>query len=162
MRQQILIGRQDIADFPELGLEKIEVKVDTGAYTSSFHCHTIEVISNDGRERLHCFFLDPEHERYDNKEVVFDDFSRKRVRSSNGLMEERFSVKTSIRLFEQIIPLELTLTERASMRFPVLLGRKFLSGRFVVDSGRKNLSYRRIVKVFEWRYKGRRMPGRKQ
>ncbi|MEN6454262.1 MAG: RimK/LysX family protein [Prolixibacteraceae bacterium] len=148
MRQQILIGRQDVADFPELKLEKVEVKIDTGAYTSSFHCHTIHVVSNDGKDELHCFFLDPEHERYNNRECIFNQFSLKKVRSSNGLLEERYSVETTIRLFEKIIPLELTLTERGNMRFPVLLGRKFLSGRFVVDSSRKNLSDRGIVSTF--------------
>lgn len=146
MRQQILIGRQDVADFPELRLEKVEVKIDTGAYTSSFHCHTIHVVSNNGKEELHCSFLDPEHERYNNRECIFNQFSLKKVRSSNGLLEERYSVKTTIRLFEKTIPLELTLTERGNMRFPVLLGRKFLSRRFVVDSAKKNLSDRGIVK----------------
>jgi hypothetical protein len=106
------------------------------------------VINNDGKEKLHCFFLDPEHERYNNREFIFNQFSLKRVRSSNGLLEERYSVETTIRLFEKIIPLELTLTERRNMRFPVLLGRRFLSGRFVVDSSRKNLSDKGIVKAF--------------
>jgi len=151
MRQQILIGRQDVADFPELKLEQVEVKIDTGAYTSSFHCHTIQVINRDGKEKLQCFFLDPEHEKYNNREFVFDRFSLKRVRSSNGLMEERYSVETTIMLFKKIILLELTLTERGNMRFPVLLGRKFLSGRFVVDSSRTNLSAKGIVKTIERR-----------
>jgi len=148
MTQKIFIGRQDIADFPELQLEKIEVKVDTGAFTSSFHCHTIQIINSGGKERLRCFFLDPEHEKYDNKEFVFDSFSRKKIRSSNGLTEERYTIETTIRLFEKVIPLELTLTERGNMRFPVLLGRKFLSGKFVVDSSRKNLSARAVRKTF--------------
>jgi hypothetical protein len=158
MKQKILIGRQDTADFPELKLNRIEVKIDTGAYTSSFHCHTIHVISNGGKEKLRCFFLDPGHEQYNNREIIFDRFSLKRIRSSNGLLEERYSVETTIRLFDRIIPLELTLTERGNMRFPVLLGRKFLSGWFVVDSSRKNLSERKIIRSFSSRP---RVPGRK-
>ena len=112
MKPRILIGRQDLADFPKLQLDKVEVKIDTGAYTSSFHCHDIEVITLNGTKKLRCFFLDPNHEKYHHKEFIFDRFSLKKVRSSNGQMEERYSIQTSIRLFEQEIPLELTLTER--------------------------------------------------
>ncbi len=147
MKPRILIGRQDLADFPKLQLDKVEVKIDTGAYTSSFHCHDIEVITLNGTKKLRCFFLDPNHEKYHHKEFIFDRFSLKKVRSSNGQMEERYSIQTSIRLFEQEIPLELTLTERGNMRFPVLLGRKFLSKRFVVDSAKANLSARGIKKL---------------
>ncbi len=144
MKTKTIIGRQDIADFPELQLESIEVKIDTGAYTSSFHCHSIEVIDVNGKENLRCFFLDPEHEQYDNKEIIFAQFSKKKVRTSNDMMEERYSVITTIKLFEIISQIELTLTERGNMRFPVLLGRKFISKKFIVDSARKNLSARKI------------------
>lgn len=139
-KTKLLIGRHDLADFPELGLEQIEVKVDTGAYTASFHCHDINVFEADGEKKLRCFFLDPAHEQYHHKEFIFDRFSKKRVRSSNGLLEERFSVETNIVLFGKVYPLELTLTERGSMKFPVLLGRKFLNRRFLVDCSKSKLS----------------------
>ena len=144
MKTKTIIGRQDIADFPDLQMENIEVKIDTGAYTSSFHCHSIEAIDINGKENLRCFFLDPEHEQYDNKEIIFAQFSKKKVRTSNDMMEERYSVITTIKLFEITSQIELTLTERGNMRFPVLLGRKFISKKFVVDSAKKNLSARKI------------------
>ena len=137
---KLIIGRHDRADFPQLGLEQIEVKVDTGAYTASFHCHDITEIEADGLKKLRCYFLDPAHEQYHHKEFIFDRFSKKRVRSSNGILEERYSVETTIVLFGTIYPLELTLTERGSMKFPVLLGRKFLNRRFVVDCSKSRLS----------------------
>lgn len=141
-RKKLLIGRFDLADFPELDLEQIEVKIDTGAYTASFHCHDIDVIEVDGTKKLRCYFLDPAHEQYHHKEFTFDRFSKKRVRSSNGMLEERFAVETTMRLFGKSYPLELTLTERGSMKFPVLLGRKFLTGRFIVDCTQSRLSAR--------------------
>ncbi|WP_163718369.1 ATP-dependent zinc protease family protein [Mangrovibacterium lignilyticum] len=140
MKKKILIGRNDLAGFPELKLEDIEVKIDTGAFTSSFHCHDIELIEVEGEKKLHCYFLDPDHDQYHNKEFIFDRFSIKRVRSSNGILEERYSIETQIFLFDQLYPIELTLTERGNMKFPVLLGRKFLSKRFVVDSSKTKLS----------------------
>lgn len=150
MKKRILIGRQDIADFPDLQLNGIQVKIDSGAYTSSFHCHKIEVLNIDGTEKLRCFFLDPEHDEYIHKEYIFERFSRRKVRSSNNLTEERFSVKTSIKLFNRVRQIELTLTQRGNMRFPVLLGRKFISKKFVVDSSLKNLSANNSVIKIEY------------
>ncbi len=145
MKRKLVIGRYDEADFPELQLQQIEVKIDTGAYTSSFHCHNIDLIEVNGIKKLHCNFLDPDHEQYHNKEFIFDRFSKRRVRSSNGHMEERYSVETQITLFGQTFPIELTLTERGSMKFPVLLGRKFLSRRFLVDSAKTRLSAKNML-----------------
>ncbi len=149
MAARIIIGREDKADFPELDLEDIEVKVDTGAYTSSFHCHEIVVAEEDGVKKLQCSFLDPKHEKYHNLHFTFEKYRFKKVRSSNGILEERYSVETSIRIFEKTFPIELTLTERGTMKFPVLLGRKFLSKKFIVDSSLKELSSRGIVKLYK-------------
>ena len=146
-KSKIVIGREDIAGFPLLNLEGIEVKTDSGAYTSSFHCHNIELIKVDGVEKLKCYFLDPEHDKYHDKEFIFETFVLKKVKSSNGQMEERYSISTEIRLFEKTFPIDLTLTERGTMKFPVLLGRKFLSKRFVVDSSLTNLSQKGKIKI---------------
>ncbi len=140
MLSRIVIGREDLADFPLLHLEGIEVKTDTGAYTSSFHCHNIEIITENDQDILKCHFLDPQHPKYHDKEFLFDTFALKKVKSSNGQLEERYSITTQIQLFGELFPIELTLTERGTMKFPVLLGRRFLSKRFVVDSSLKNLS----------------------
>ena len=142
---KIVIGKSDVADFPELALEGIDIKVDTGAYTSSFHSHSIQVVD----DVLICQFLDPKHEKYHEKYFKFTCFKQKRVKSSNGIVENRFSIKTEMVIFDEIYPIELTLTERGSMKYPVLLGRKFLSKKFVVDTTKKNLSLKKIKNNFE-------------
>ncbi|HDR50366.1 MAG TPA: peptidase [Mariniphaga anaerophila] len=139
--ERMIIGRKDKADFPRLGLEGIDVKIDSGAYTSSFHCHNIVQFFEDGKPRVKFRLLDPKHPRYHENEFVFDVFKIRRVKSSNGQVEERISIKTEIALFEKNYPIELTLTERTDMRHPVLLGRKFISKRFFIDTSRKNLSF---------------------
>lgn len=139
--EKIIIGRKDKADFPRLELGCIDVKIDSGAYTSSFHCHHIEQFEENDREKVRCSFLDPEHSQYHEKEFVFDVFKIRRVKSSNGQVEERISIKTEITLFEKEFPIELTLTERTDMKHPVLLGRKFTSKKFFIDTSRKNLSF---------------------
>ena len=135
---QKIIGRKDIADFPEIGLHDVKIKTDTGAYTSSMHCHKIELINDE----LHCEFLDPDHDQYVPKKHVFSTYDKRNVKSSNGIIEVRFSIKTKIKLFNKIYSIELTLTDRKEMKNPVLLGRKFLSKKFLVDSSQKNISFK--------------------
>jgi hypothetical protein len=139
--ERLVIGRKDKADFPQLELEGIDVKIDSGAYTSSFHCHRIEQFTQNGKEKVKCSFLDPEHSQYHEKEFVIDIFKIRRVKSSNAQVEERISIKTEITLFGKNYPIELTLTERTDMKYPVLLGRKFISRKFFIDTSRKNLSF---------------------
>ena len=135
-----LIGRTDIVDFPKLELFDIDIKVDSGANTSSFHCHSIE----EENKVLKCQFLDPKHEKYHEKYFIFEEFTQKMVKSSNGIAENRYLIKTEILIFNEIHSIELSLTERGSMKFPVLLGRKFLSKKFMVDTAKKNLSFKNI------------------
>jgi len=141
-KAKTVIGRKDKADFEKLNLFGIEVKVDSGAYTSSFHCHRIEKITKGGKEMIRCNFLDPGHPQYHEREFYFEDFKIRNVKSSNGMVEERFSIVTEIKIFNQNYPIELTLTEREEMKHPVLLGRKFLSKKFMVDTSKKNLSWK--------------------
>ena len=141
---KILLGRSDIVDFPKLNLFGIDIKVDSGAYTSSIHCHHIIVDNNV----LKCQFLNPKHQKFHQKPLTFSDFKQKNVKSSNGIIEKRYLIKTEILIFNKIRLIELTLTERGSMRFPVLLGRKFLSRKFIIDTSKKNLSLNNITTKF--------------
>jgi len=139
--QKTLLGRTDIVDFPKLNLFNIDVKIDTGAYTSSFHCHHIELSNGVLKFQL----LDPEHDKFLKNYFEFRAFSQKKVKSSNGIVENRFQIKTEILIFNQSYPIDLTLTERGSMKFPVLLGRKFLSKKFIINTSRKNLSHKNLI-----------------
>lgn len=136
-----MIGRTDIVDFPKLELFNIDIKIDSGAFTSSFHCHSIQ----EENKVLKCQFLDPKHEKYHEKYFIFDEFTQKMIKSSNGIAENRYLIKTEILIFNEIHPIELTLTERGSMKFPVLLGRKYLSKKFLIDTAKKNMSFKNIM-----------------
>lgn len=132
-----IIGRFDKADFPVLDLEGISVKIDTGAYTSSIHCD--EIIEKD--DVLYCKFLDEEHALYNGKEFIFKDYDIIYVRSSNGMIQKRYQIESKIKLFKKIYKISLSLSSRQEMRFPVLLGRKFLSNKFIVDPQLIDLSF---------------------
>ncbi|MGB3342947.1 MAG: RimK/LysX family protein [Aequorivita sp.] len=136
------IGRIDKVDFPQLNLFDIEAKIDTGAYTSSIHCKNVKVENN----YLKCNFLDEEHPSYHEREIVFDEYDVKVVKSSIGIAQARYRIKTEIVLFGKTSEIYLTLSDREEMRFPVLLGRNFLSNKFMVDINRTNLSYKLKLK----------------
>lgn len=88
-----IIGRKDLVSFPSFGLEKVPVKIDSGAYSSSMHCELIEIVEFGGKEQLRVVFLDPSISGYTGKEEVFDSFQVKVVKSSNWAAQELFFVK---------------------------------------------------------------------
>lgn len=141
-REKRIIGRRDKVDFPDLGLYEIDAKIDTGAYTSSIHCHNIRVMRKGGKEIVAFNLLDPSHPSYNEKELQLQLYSKRKVRNSFGRVEERYIVNTKIKLFGESYDIELSLADRSRMQSPVLLGRKLLNRRFVVDVTKVNLSYK--------------------
>lgn len=137
----IVIGRKDKIDFPELDLFDIDAKIDTGAYGCALHCHHIEVIKKEDKEILSFKVLDPSHPEYEDKVFHAENFSDKIVKSSSGEKEHRYTIKTKMILFNKKRLVEFSLTDRASMKYPVLLGRKFLTKRYLVDVNLKDLSF---------------------
>lgn len=137
--EKIVIGRFDKADFPALQLNDIAVKIDTGAYTSSIHCNNI--IEKD--DVLECTFLDEEHPMYNEKKITFTDYDIIFVRSSNGIIQKRYQVLSKIKIFNKVYKISLSLSSRQEMRFPVLIGRKFLTKKFIVDTELTDVSYKK-------------------
>lgn len=142
MKKKITIGRKDKASFPEFSLQDIDIKMDTGAYTSSIHCRKIETKEKDGKEFVVFTLLDPSHPQYNKQEFSAGKFVEKRIKNSFGLSEKRFIIETTIVLFDKEYPIKLSLSERGEMKFPILIGRRFLMGKFIVDSSKYNLSYK--------------------
>jgi hypothetical protein len=125
-----IIGRREWASLPEFGLKNVEVKIDTGAYSSSIHASLIEEV--DGV--LKVVFLDSKHPEFQNNPFSF---KGKNVKSSNGIVQERYFIKTHIILGSVNIKTEFSLTKRQGMRYPILIGRKLLNKRFLIDTSLK-------------------------
>ncbi len=143
--EQTIIGRSDKADFPEFGLKRINVKVDSGAYTSAIHCCRISLSDTN---KLEVIFLDEADPNYTGKIHKFREYITKKVRSSNGMIEERFIVSTKIRFHEHLHDVNLSLTFRGDMRFPVLLGRRFLTkNHFIINPRLKDSLHKKLVKL---------------
>lgn len=145
MKSKATIGRFEKVSLPELGLAMLDAKVDTGADRSSIHCHNIEV---DKKKRVVSFnLLDPSHPDYNEKKFTLPLHSMRWVKSSNGTKEYRVYVKTKIEMMGKEYPIELSLADRTAMSFPMLLGRKFLHNRFLVDVSKKGAINGNNIKV---------------
>lgn len=134
-----ILGRSDRVNLPGLGLKNIHAKIDTGAYTSSLHCSRAEVVNG----RLEFVLLDDEHPEFTGMIFSADVFTERMVKNSFGVAEKRYVIQTAIQIFNETILAEFTLSDRDALRFPILLGRKILRDRFLIDVTKKNLSYRR-------------------
>ncbi len=141
-----VIGRYDKIDLPEMNLWDIDAKIDTGADGSAIHCHHIEIVKKKGKKLLHFILLDPTHPNYDNNSFFFENYKQRSIKNSFGDSEKRFVIKTPIVIFGKETLTEFSLSYRGNLSFPILLGRKFLYRKFVVDVARSNLSYRRKMK----------------
>ncbi len=137
-----IIGRKDLISFPGFELQNVPVKIDSGAYSSSMHCQSIEVVEFGEKEQLRVIFLDASISGFTGKEVIFDEFKTKIVKSSNGIAQERYFVKGSVRLFGKTYETVFSLTERTGLRNPILLGRRLLNKRFLIDTSKTNCSYK--------------------
>ncbi len=129
IKEKLRIGRRETIDFPELGLYGIIAKVDTGAYTTALHCHDIR----EEKGVLYFKLLDPTHPDYNEQEQLFSDYFQKEIKNSFGEVEKRYMIKTTVKIGSKRIKSLISLTDRGTMRYPVLIGRKLLKNRFIVD-----------------------------
>lgn len=108
-------------------------KVDTGAYTSAVHAEQVKEESSDGEPVLSFCLLPPHHPKFTGKLIKTKNFSTKKVKNSFGQVEHRYKVKTKVEIMGEWFDAEFTLSDRKKMKNALLLGRKLLKGRFLVD-----------------------------
>lgn len=137
-----VVGRREWIDFPQLQLSGISAKIDTGAYTSALHCRQIEKRISDDKDVVYfeVTLLSPAAPEV--KAITCPIFREGFVKNSFGSSEWRYFIKTPIILFRQEFDIELSLTDRSQMKQPLLLGRKALHRRFLVDASHVHLSHR--------------------
>ncbi len=129
--EQKIIGRKEFISLPYLHLKNITCKIDTGAYTSSLHCKNIHVINENEVEFIP---LDANYRKsFKNKSIIFPIHKQKIVKSSNGNEELRVLIKTDAIFFGKKYKIILSLANRSSMKNPILIGRNFISKKFLVD-----------------------------
>ena len=125
------LGWREWLALPDLDLGAIRAKVDTGARSSALHVEYSEASVEDGVEWV-CFGLRPSRRARmrECRALVVD---RREVTDSGGKRSLRVFIRTTLQLGAQRYPIELNLTQRREMLFPMLLGRTALAGRWLVD-----------------------------
>ena len=130
MSQKRIIGRREIISILDLELFDLDVKIDTGADSNSLHCDDIFV---DDEKFVHFTLLDEIHSAYHGKKMKMPLYKFNRVKSSNVTVQLRASIKVDILFFGKKYKTVISLTDRSDMKYPMLIGRKFLAERFLVD-----------------------------
>jgi ribosomal protein S6--L-glutamate ligase len=133
MQDLNVIGSEEWCVFGALGIPAIKARVDSGAKTSSIQAANAKVFGRGGQEYVK-FEINPiQDNRSINIQCEAKLVDRRTVRSSSGIAEERFVIKTPVTIGADTFDIELTLANRDTMEFRMLLGREALNGRYMVN-----------------------------
>lgn len=131
--EKFVIGRVELGDLPDLEISGLNVRVDTGAQTSSLHVDNLVEFEREGRKWV-SFDIHPDI--YNVERMVRREARVKAcriVKSSNACSEKRYVIDTRFRLGGREWKIQLTLTDRSGMTYLMLLGRQAMRGRVLVD-----------------------------
>ena len=129
----IMLGWREWVSLPELGIESIKAKVDTGARSSALHTFELEPFSEDGIAKVRFSIHPYQHDLSVVRECVANLADERNVTDSGGHTELRPVISTPICLGGITKQIEITLTNRENMKFRMLLGRTAMHGDFSVD-----------------------------
>jgi ribosomal protein S6--L-glutamate ligase len=138
-QNKIILGSEEWCSFPELGIPAIKARVDSGAKTSALHAINITPFT---KEDVNWVKFDINPIQNNLKTVIHCEallIDKRVVKSSSGFREQRYVIQTEIKIGEDNWKIEMTLTNRDSMGFRMLLGREAMSGRILVDPERNYL-----------------------
>jgi ribosomal protein S6--L-glutamate ligase len=139
LQNKIILGSEEWCSFPELGIPTIKARVDSGAKTSALHAINIAPFKKEGHNWVK-FDINPIQNNVKtiiNCEAPLVD--KRVVKSSSGFREERYVIQTNLEIGNTNWNIEMTLTNRDSMGFRMLLGREAMSGRVLVDPAQQYL-----------------------
>ena len=139
MNDKLIVGSLEICDLPDLGIQDLQIRVDTGAKTSSLHVDNLTRFKKNGKPWV-SFDIHPDVHLVDTvvtKESALHDV--RRIKSSNGVSEERYVIKTLFEIAGESWPIEITLTDRSDMSNLMLLGREGMKDRILVSPNERFL-----------------------
>jgi ribosomal protein S6--L-glutamate ligase len=139
MLDKVIVGSEEWCSFPALGIPTIKARVDSGAKTSALHAINIIPFEKDGESWVK-FDINPIQNN--SRAVIHCQaplVDKRVVKSSSGFREQRYVISTTLQVGDQEWEVEVTLTNRDSMGFRMLLGREAMSGRVLVDPEQKYL-----------------------
>lgn len=129
-----IIGWREWVSLPQLDIPHIKAKIDTGARTSALHAFSVEPFHDKGAPHVH-FLIHPWQKDNDTVIETTAPISDQRwVSDSGGHREQRYVIVTDVVVGDACYPIEITLTNRDTMQFRMLLGRTALAGHYLVHS----------------------------
>ncbi|MEQ8841637.1 MAG: RimK/LysX family protein [Acidimicrobiales bacterium] len=135
-RPKTVIGWREWVGLPDCGVPRIKAKVDTGARTSALHAFSLEEFV-EGDTLWVRFEVHPDQRSSEGAVIVTAPIvEHRRIRSSNGTVQNRPVIRTTLEAVNHRIPIDVTLTNRDEMGFRMLIGRAALRKRFLVDPTR--------------------------
>jgi len=135
-----VLGWREWVALPEFGIARIKAKVDTGARTSALHAFNLETFEQKG-ERMVRFKMHPIQHRSDQVvDCVAKVIDERDVTDSGGHIEKRLVIKTTVQIGDDKRRIEVTLTDRDTMLFRMLLGRTAIRPHYVVDPNKSFLT----------------------
>lgn len=138
-QNKVVVGSLEVCNLPDFNIHNLNVRVDTGAATSSLHVDNLEEFERDGQQWVR-FDIHPNVHNVD--QIVTCEAklkSKRKVKSSNATKEKRCVIRTYIQMAGKKWKIELTLTDRTGMTYLMLLGRQAMAGRLVVDPDKEFL-----------------------
>jgi glutathione synthase/RimK-type ligase-like ATP-grasp enzyme len=139
----ITIGSQTLLSFPKLGIQAVPAKVDTGAESSSIWASNIK--EKDGK--LSFVLFDANSPFYNGEKLTTKDYEVRLIKNSFGHTEFRFTAKLLVTIEGRNIIIRFTLADRSTNTYPVLIGRRTLQGRFLVDVSKDGIKKKLNVLV---------------
>lgn len=133
-----IVGREEKISILDLELYDLDAKVDTGADSNALHCDHIDI--DEKNNTVSFTLLHEVHEAYHGRRITLPLYNIKNIKSSNGQIQQRPTIKVSVNFFGKEYKSIISLTDRSDMKFPMLIGRNFLTNKFIVDVSKKNLA----------------------
>lgn len=145
-RAPLVIGWRECVALPDIGLTRIEAKIDTGARTSALHAEDIETFERDGASWVR--FHVPHGDKIHATDCIARLVDRRNVKNTSGELAERWVIETTLVLNRRRWRVEVTLADRTNMILPLILGRTALRRHSVlVDPGKSHLLRRQVAPV---------------
>lgn len=145
---KLTVGWREWVSLPQLGIPAIKAKVDTGARTSALHTFAIDVFREKGVKRvrfgIHPIRRQPEIELFCEADVT----DVRTISDSGGHREKRHIITTDLKVGNEVWPVDISLTNRETMIFRMLLGRTGISGRLIVDPEKSYVTGRSLAKSY--------------
>jgi len=142
---KMLIGRSEYIYFVDADNRPVPAKIDTGAFRSAVHATNI--VEKDGV--LH-FTLLGDHPvgKGFAADLTANEFQKVNVSNSFGEEEERYEIKLQVTMANQTFPARFTLANRSKKIYPILIGRKLLNGRFIIDTSNSTINRVELKKQY--------------